>query len=261
MLARCRGAFFLLLLPLFCLSSGCRNKTDLVESQLRTKEIMYREAMEEQRRTEAQIIAMHREIEALRQGAKVTPEQAAQTFGLKRIVLGRATGAFDHDNLPGDEVLQVVVEPRDESDHAIKSPGSLQIFTLEITPQGVKTPLFSWEVGPEQLRRTWKQGLLSTGYTLTLPWKNPPTTEQVRVIVRFITADQRRYEAEKDIKVRLLPGAAQRRLEMIPDASPLPAPSQEMGPILVPTSKTTTAYRPAPLTQWHPIAPTSTQRD
>ena len=256
MLARSRGAFFLLMLPLFFLSIGCRNKTDLVETQLRTKEMMYREVMEEQRRAEAQILSMHREIEALRQGAKTTPEQAAQTFGLKRIVLGRATGAFDHDNLPGDEVLQVVVEPRDESDHAIKSPGCLQILALEITPQGVKMPLCAWDIGPDQLRKSWKQGLLSTGYTLILPWKNLPTTEQVRVIVRFITPDQRMYEADKDIKVRLVPGAAQRRMELMPEGAPMPAP--ELGPFLAPTSKTTSSsYRPEPFTQWHPRAPTS----
>jgi hypothetical protein len=253
MRAPCRIAFFLILAPLLGLSVGCRNKTDLVESQLRTKETMYRESLEEQRRSEAQIIALHREIEALRQGAKITPEQASATFGLKRIVLGRATGAFDHDNIPGDELLQVVVEPRDDSDHVIKAPGCLQILALEVTPQGVKTPLCAWDIGPEQLRQSWKQGLLSTGYTLMLPWKNLPTTEQVRVVVRMITSDQRLYEADKDIKVRLVPGAAPRPMEM------LPAPASEIGPLLMPTSKTTTAYRPEPATIWRPV-PAKTEK-
>ncbi len=183
MLARCRVAFFLLFLPILCISAGCRNKTDAVEAELRTREKMYRDALQEQQLSDARIYALQHEVDALRKGACITPEHAAATFGLKRIVLGRSTGGRDNDNLPGDELLEVVVEPRDESDHTIKAPGTLQIFALEVSPQGIKTPLCMWDIPPEQLHKSWKQGLLSTGYVLTLPWKVLPTTETVRVIV------------------------------------------------------------------------------
>jgi hypothetical protein len=252
MLARCRGAFFLLLAPFLILSAGCRNKTDLVEAELRTRDAMYREAVEEQRRIEAHNFALQREIEAIRQGSKISPEHAAQTFSLKRIALGRATGGVDNDNVPGDEALQVVVEPRDGDDHTIKAPGMLQIGVLEISPQGVKTPLCSWDIPPEQLRQSWKQGLLSTGYSLTLPWRVLPATEQVRVVVRFILPDNRVFEADKDIKVRLVPGAAQRRLEGMPDAPFCPTP--DMGPLLVPTGRTSNSS-PNPATPWRAMAP------
>ncbi|MSQ97192.1 MAG: hypothetical protein EXR98_21935 [Gemmataceae bacterium] len=252
--ARCRGAFFLLLIPLSFLAAGCRNKTDLVEAELRSRDRQYRESLEEQQRSEFRIMSLQREIEALRQGAKITPEQAAQTFGLKRIVLGRATGGLDSDGLPGEEMLQVVVEPRDGEEHSIKAPGSLQIIALEITPQGIKTPLCQWDIPPEQVRQSWKQGLLSTGYTLTLPWKTFPVTEQVRVVVRFVTPDQRMYEADKDIKVRAVPGATQMRVELVPDAMPIPCPwpVPEMGPTLLPTSRVTTSSSPAS-NQWRPL--------
>jgi hypothetical protein len=261
MLARCRVAFFLLFLPLLCLSAGCRNKTDLVESELRTREKMYRDALTEQQLSEARIDSLQREVEALRKGAKITPEQAASTFGVKRVVLGRSTGGRDNDGLPGDELLEVVVEPRDEADHAIKAPGTLQIFALEVSPQGVKTPLCMWDIPAEQLHKSWKQGLLSTGYTLSLPWKVLPTTETVRVIVRLTTPDQRIYEADKDIKVRLVPGAVLKRVD---EVVPLPGPP-DAGPVLVPTGRVTAGWMPAPAdalppnrTQWQAGAPGST---
>ncbi len=254
MLARCRGAFFLFFLPLLLVSTGCRNKTDVVEMELRNREQLYRDLLEEQRRSEGRILALQLEIESLRKGSKITPEQAASTYGLKRIVLGRSTGGFDHDGLPGDELLQVVVEPRDYDDHAIKAPGTLQIYALEITPQGVKTPLCMWDISAEQLRHSWKQGLLSTGYTLTLPWKQFPVNEQVRVVVRFVTPDERVYEADKDIKVRVVPGAAQKRMpEMMPMPHPMPAP--EVGPLLVPTGRVTSSSPPPTTTQWRPPEP------
>jgi hypothetical protein len=260
MLARCRGAFLLFCLPLALLSAGCRNRSDLVEAELRQKDMLYLDALDKQRAAEARIAAQQQEIDALRKGVKITPEQAVMTYGLKRIVLGRGTGGYDHDNIPGDELLQVVVEPKDTDEHTIKSPGKLQIYALEITPQGLKVPLCMWDIPPEQLRSSWKQGLLSTGYTLTLPWKVLPVVENVRILVRLTTPDQRVYEADKDVKVRLVPGAAQKRPEMMPDVPPnlYPTPPPEGIPFIVPTGRvtTTTSLSPAPprpITDWQPV--------
>jgi hypothetical protein len=237
---------------------GCRNNNELLENELRVRDNKYREALEEQRAAELRVEALQREVLALRQGnAPVTPEVAAQTFGLKRITLGRSTGGYDQDPLPGDDQLQVVVEPRDMDDHVIKSPGCLFIAAIEITPQGLKTPLCSWEIGDSELRRSWKQGLLSTGYTLNLPWKKLPTTEAMRVVVQLKTPDGRVYEADKDFKVRLVAGAIQQRQELPfpppPNAIPSPTiippgamPLQEV-PNLQPTSVSRYAPRSTPI--------------
>jgi hypothetical protein len=250
MLARCPTTFFLLLLPLVFLSAGCRNKTDVLEIELRTREQLYRDLQADYQRSEGHISALQMEVEALRKGSKITPEQAASTYGLKRIVLGRSTGGVDNDNKPGDEALQVVVEPRDYDDHSIKAPGTMQITALEITPQGVKVPVSTWELSAEQVRLSWKQGLLSNGYTVTLPWKQFPVHENVRVVVRFVTPDQRVFEADKDVKVRLVPGANEMRPMMLP--APDGQPAVETGPALLPTGRMV----PAPhVTQWRPAAP------
>jgi hypothetical protein len=256
MLARCPGLFFLLFLPVFLISAGCRNKTDLVEMELRNRERLYHDLLEEQQRSEGRIQSLQLELEAMRKGQKFSPEQGASIYGLKRIVLGRSTLGVDDDGKPGDEKLQVVVEPRDYDDHSIKAPGTLQITVLEVTPQGTKTPLSTWDISPEQLRQSWKQGLLSTGYTLTLPWQQLPAYEQVRVVVRFTAPDQRVYEADKDIKVRLVPGADKRRMDPPMEVVPMPNPVPEVvGPTLVPTGR----LAPAPhTTQWRPLEPTNT---
>ena len=103
-----------------------------------------------------------------------------------------------------------------------------------------------WDIPPEQLRATWKQGLLSTGYTvLTLPlaYVLPASVENVRIVARFVTSDQRVYEADKDIKVRLVPGAAEKRPQMMPEfcCPPPPTPITEGVPLVVPTSRVTTS--------------------
>lgn len=213
-------------LLLASLAGGCRN-CDRVENELRARDVQYREALEEMMRTEAVNEDLRRENEALRAGGKLTPEQAAQTFGVKKIVLGRGTSGVDNDRVPGDEALQVWVEPRDASDHTIKAPGTIQLAVLEVNPQGGKQLLSTWDFTPDQVKLAWKQGLLSIGYMLEVKWKTPPRVETIRVVARFTLPDGRWFEADKDIKVRLMPGAASR-----PEAPP---GLQSEGPAFRPT--------------------------
>jgi hypothetical protein len=191
------------------LAGGCR-RNDLVENELRARDIQYREALEELMRNEAVSSDLRRENEALRAGQKLSPEQAAQTFGVRKIVIGRGTSGIDNDRVPGDEALQIWVEPRDASDHTIKAPGMLKVAVQEINARGEKTLLSTWDIDADRVRESWKQGLLSIGYMIQLPWKTPPRVETIRVIVRFVLPDGRFYEADKDLKVRLMPGAALR---------------------------------------------------
>ncbi|MCI0379124.1 MAG: hypothetical protein L0215_16065 [Gemmataceae bacterium] len=229
---------------LLCLcASACKNK-DLVENELRARDIQYREALEELGKAETRNDSLLREVEALRKGSKLSPEKAALTFGLKRIALGRGTMGLDDDGLPGDEKLQVVVEPRDVDDHFIKTPGRLQIVVMEINFQGVKMHLCTYVIEPVQLRQHWKQGLLSTGYHLQLPWKAFPQNENLRIIARLVLSDGRIYETDKDIKVRLVPGAAPR-----PEFPP-PTPLPDEGPAILPSNHV--ERRATPVSNWQP---------
>ena len=137
-----RTVLLALLVPCIVLC-GCR-RNDLVESELRKKETILRETQVELKRIEAQNEALLRELARLRQdpvhGVPILPpEIASPLFGLNRVTLGRGTGGYDNDNLPGDEALQVVLEPRDGDDHVVKVPGSLHVTAIEINTQGLKT--------------------------------------------------------------------------------------------------------------------------
>lgn len=249
--AGCRS--LLICLVLF---AGCKNR-DLVENELRARDIQFREAVAELGMAEARSNALQREVETLRKGAPISPEQAQQTFGLKRILLARSTSGYDNDGLPGDEALQVVVEPRDHDDHTIKTPGTLHILAMEITPQGIKAPIGSWVVEPDRLQRSWKQGLLSTGYTVVLAWKTFPRSENVRVIARLVLSDGRVFETDKDIRVRVVPGAPGR------SDGPIECPPDAVDPLLLPVGHAGTAdvssvsfrppLRPASQPRWVPV--------
>ena len=191
---------------LFSAATGCR-RADLVEAELRTRERELRESRADLNQSEAYNQALQSELRDVRSSSssKLTSERASQIYTIREVVLGRQTGGYDDDNIPGDEALQVVLEPRDPDGQAIKAPGHLRVTALQISPEGLKTPLSTWEIPPQELRRTWRNGFLSTGYYVVLPWQNWPTTPRVRVIAHFTLADGRIFEADKDVTIRLRP--------------------------------------------------------
>jgi hypothetical protein len=230
MRARCGiGAWGLL--PLACtvfFSSGCRSRPDLLEAELRSKDRDLYEMRDELYRTSAFNEALRRQLCALRGGTNITPEAAAQLFNITTVTLGRQTGGYDADGGGGDQALQVVLEPKDPDGHTIKAPGGVEVSALQITREGLKTPLSSWAISPDELRRSWRSGLLSTGYSLILPWKVWPISEKLRVIVHFKLEDGRIFEADKDVTVRLAPQYRKRMptadgVEPQPEAIPAPA--------------------------------------
>jgi hypothetical protein len=243
---------------------GCRSNCHLVESELRTREMQVRELREELDGIRAHNQALEIELRALRgdgctvlPGPGPVPAIIPPAYPVRSLSLGRQTGGHPSDCGAGDDALQVLAEPRDAEGQAVKVPGSaLLVQAIEITSEGIKRPLSSWEVPPEQLRNSWRSGLLSTGYTLTLPWKVPPSTDKLRVVAQLRLPDGRVYEADKDITVRLPPHAAR---PILPPATPVPPPpttlppaGQPQGPMLPPAG---TEGVPGAGSPWHTGTP------
>jgi hypothetical protein len=237
-------------------AAGCRH-TDLVEAELRTRERELREVTAQLHVTEGQNEALEREVSGLRQGssAKIPPELAAQVYTVRAIALGRLTGGTDDDGRGGDKALQVVLEPRDPDGQIIKAPGTLYIEALQISEEGLKVPLSSWEVPPGELRATWRSSLFGVGYFVILPWKVPPSTEKLRVVARLTLADGRLFEADRDIRVRLpaVPAAPAPVLEPVhpfPEASPPLLPVPRAAPKPAGPADGTEADSVAPAAAW-----------
>jgi len=223
--AACVWARPLLGLSLFAFFvAGCKNK-DLLEAQLRTRDNDLRVLREELERMEGYNCALQGEVSALRGGPqvdRVSPEFAGQTYTLKSIQLGRLTGGLNDDNDPGDEALQVLVEPKDYDGHTIKAPGGLVISVFETTPEGIKKPLSTWQIPASRLHAKWRSGLFSTGYYFVFPWKVYPTYDRIRIVAQLTLSDGRVFEADKDASIKLVP--EQYRKKGVPQSDPLEAP-------------------------------------
>jgi hypothetical protein len=207
--------------------AGCRHSCDRVEEELRAREIDVRELREELDRCSIYNQSLQHELRALRGDVGPGGEPANPVRSLS---LGRSTGARNDSDCPADDCLQVVLEPKDCDNQSVKVPGAALIQVQEITKEGTKRPLSTWEVPPEQLRKSWRNGLMTTGYVLVFPWKVYPSTEKLRVTAQFQVPDGRVFEADKDITIRLVPAnrrpapADKPATPAAPDGPPLPSP-------------------------------------
>lgn len=241
----------LVLLPLFVplVASGCRtNRCEPLEADNRKKEIEIRELRERLDHSESVNNGLMRELYGVHgamppvssqpgmppASAKPSPDLTAPVAGLKEVTLGRGTGGIDEDKLPGDEAIQVNIEPRDADNHVVKVPGTVHITVLEVTREGTKMPIGSWEIPPDKLRPLWKPGLMSSGYSVVLPWQKWPTSNKLRVVVRFALSDGRVFEADKDVTIK-----APKVPPPSPHPMPMPGvPMEDHGPALAPDGET-----------------------
>jgi hypothetical protein len=202
---------------------GCRSagRCDAVEAELRAREADVNTLKAELDREHLNNQLLVRELAVLHglPGPHGVPRHPGEPYPVVSIALGRRTGGRYDERLGGDDALEVQLEPRDTEGQTIKAPGAAHVEAYEVTAEGVKAPLSSWTVTRDELRTKWQTGLFSTGYLITLPWKVPPATERLRVVVRFQMLSGRLFEADRDVTIRLLPGARERRKGL-----PVPAP-------------------------------------
>jgi hypothetical protein len=213
-------------MALMALASGCRS-CDQVESALRAREHDVRELREELERSELYNLALQQELRMMRGETCPQPfEQPCMGYPVRSLTLGRQTGGRDVACGDGDDALQVVLEPRDPEGQSIKVPGTALIQVLEITAEGLKRPLSTWDISAEQLRQSWRTGLLTTGYVLCLRWKIYPATEKLRVVAQLRLTDGRMFEADKDVTIRLPPAQKRVITQPMPPVDPAPTPEK-----------------------------------
>ena len=215
-----RFRLFCLLLAAHCpLVFGCRglgrpdSRYDLIEAELRTRERELLETRAERDRLR-QLNRLYQQqfggcaVPSIHDAGRPRQDGPTPTYPLREVTVGSGTGGVDEDGRPGDESLMAVIVPRDGDGSAVKVPAKATVLAYEVSREGLKTPIGKWEVGPDQLRQTWRGGLLTSGYFVPLQWDRPPGTDRLRVAVRLMTLDGRVFEADKDVTVRPLLGIA-----------------------------------------------------
>lgn len=132
-----------------------------------------------------------------------TAEGIYKCGALSQIVLGSLTGGRNPDECGVPTGFAVMVIPQDYDGDAFKCPGNAEVTLYQKEKNGRWTAIGTWEIGPAEIRKSWRSSLLGSGYQWNLPWQQMPTSPSLKVVVQFITLDGRVFDAEREFEVKL----------------------------------------------------------
>jgi hypothetical protein len=112
------------------------------------------------------------------------------------------TGGADFDRQPGDEGLSIVLEPRNAADEYVPQAGAVSVVVLDPAKEGDAARIARWDFTLTATQQKLKTTSAAKGIRLEMPWPaSPPTANQLKLFVRYETADGRRLQADRDIYI------------------------------------------------------------
>jgi hypothetical protein len=117
------------------------------------------------------------------------------------------TGGWNPNHKHGDEGVFVAFEPRDAQNQLVAAPGSISVVVLDPAQTGGAARVGRWDFTVDEAAACFRTKGLGRGYQFELPWPSkPPANRDLRLFVRFETAEGRRIEADARIRVTLYDG-------------------------------------------------------
>ena len=115
------------------------------------------------------------------------------------------TGGIDRDGLPGDEGIQVAIEPLDDRGRVVAASGAIAIALMDHTLPAGNQRLAFWTFDARRAAEKAQQGGLSDGLLFDLMWDGQryPAHRELSVYVRYTTSDGRQLNTHSKIRVRL----------------------------------------------------------
>jgi hypothetical protein len=114
----------------------------------------------------------------------------------------RLTGGADFDAQPGEDGICVLIEPRNRSGDFVPEPGRVSVVLLDPTKSDDTARIARWDLDADATRQFLRTDSADRGLLLRLPWQTtPPETKRLHLFVRYMTADGRKLEADREIQI------------------------------------------------------------
>jgi hypothetical protein len=115
------------------------------------------------------------------------------------------------DSTPGDDGLSLVLEPRNQAGEYVPQAAAVSIVVLDPTKSGDAARVARWNLDEKLVKQRISHSNGTRGIHLQLPWAGgTPETNQVKLFVRYQTADGRSLEAQHDVILNPASQASQR---------------------------------------------------
>ncbi len=190
--------------------TGCAasRQVDSLESRLRQQEEELLRLSQELQRSQTDLAAARQDANTLRtqltsSGKTVIPvEQAEMFYRISAITIDRMQSSFLVDEKGGGE-FAVQISPVDQLQAPLRVPGEITLKVLH--PENpAALPLLERQFTGKDVKRSWNDGWVSSGFLLQLPWSAPAMSaagplEKVIVEAVYTTVDNRQFTARQEM--------------------------------------------------------------
>lgn len=138
------------------------------------------------------------------------------------------TRGVNLDQNAGDDGLTLVFEPRNQAGEFVPYAGPVSIVVLDPRKTGDAARIARWNFDEKLASQRMNRQRDQRGIHLQLPWPGgAPKTDQVKLFVRFETADGRKVEGQHDVILNPTATASQRWTPRPGERQrgPMPSPS------------------------------------
>ena len=194
--------------------SGLKTRqSDVTEIQLRQQRLEAEQLRGELDTARARLAEQRRRI-ASQQTSEVgsvsrvtqASTSAALRTSIERLRLNSLlSGGLDRDGVAGDELLSVLATPIDGTGAAVREDGTLTVTAFDYALPDGQQQVGYWKWTSEDVAELWQDGLVGTGYRVTEKWLRQPQSRQIVLHARFVTVDQRQFDATETITIDVIP--------------------------------------------------------
>lgn len=188
---------------------GARRSAELLETRIRNQEETISSLRRDATTLKAERDIARREADAIRAtiekpGQHVMLAEHAETqLRVSTISISRLlSGGLDRDTEHGDELLNLLVVPTDESGETLRASGILEIDAVDFTAPAGQQQIGHWKYDRDQTRDLWHAGLIGRGIQVTVPWQKLPRSETVTVHARLTLPDGRQFDTTESLRVQ-----------------------------------------------------------
>lgn len=114
------------------------------------------------------------------------------------------TGGIDRDHRPGDDGLSLLLEPRNAAGQFVPQEGNVSIVLLDPAKSGDAARVARWNFDAAETKEAIRDHGDARGIHLEMPWPSrAPENGQLKLFVRYEGADGRKFQAERDVFIKL----------------------------------------------------------
>jgi hypothetical protein len=123
----------------------------------------------------------------------------------------RLTRGADFDGEIGDDGITVLIEPRNRSGGFVPEAGRISIVLLDPSKTGEAARIARWDLDADAAGEFLQTDSLDRGLLLHLPWQGTiPDRKRLHLFVRYLTADGRKLETDRQIEIESMDMVANR---------------------------------------------------